>query len=670
MDSINLCKLEEYVVAQIKGEDISHCRDRKQDGSRYVGVDLPDVVGKRYTDAVAALKAAGLIPLPPELGNPAPDKDMTGKVEKVKASRQGELQPGDSITLVVFDEPKLAEILPNLVGLPANKANEIARQAGFIPEFKLGKETRDPKQNGMTYQQTPVAGTPVEAGSQVVITIYSFVEDTLKVPDLTGLPIAEAQRILKNMGLQLSATLDRAAPKTSDEDKVSKQNPGPGADIDAGATVTLWVYGKHENPAATAQTKNVPDETATEYCALGKANFAYQADRDYFVFRKREPRRITSRSYAREYSFLPDNARNVEAAVQQIKQEGKLELVFKGRLPGLCDHLRKNCALSSMNHADGSFFGDICGKWADPPPVYVSQGPATLPDLRGMTLVKAQKALQDMGLTISPELGEPAKKQGDVSRVYKQSPKPGIDVQAGIEVTVWVYGEIEKAEEKVVTGEKIRVPLVTVPLMAAGVPRNYLYSKPRFNFDKTSRTVNVDTPSLYYKYLPERYEVEAEYKGPDQWVCGDGVRRGIITRDSIKLRIRWLEPGDDVKGEKSIQPNCNSQGLDRSIHMRERSRDCSSYSGWITLHSRDSYSSVLVDFSLSDESKVPLFKQTVTDMANMAIKQIEPYAKSCQEPSGHKERKVISLDNVIIDSSGGGRGLGGCGGLFGADACK
>jgi hypothetical protein len=57
-------------------------------------------------------------------------------------------------------------------------------------------------------------------------------------------------------------------------------------------------------------------------------------------------------------------------------------------------------------------------------------------------------------------------------------------------------------------------------------------------------------------------------------------------------------------------------------------------------------------------------------MANTAIKQIEPYAKSCQESSGHKEKEVIPLDSVIIDSGGGGTGLGGCGGLLGADACK
>ena len=590
-----------------------------QDESRSI---TPELTGHSAQEAAAIAKKAGLIP-EFEVGEETRDPKQEGVVYKQIPPPSTPLQPGSHITMLVHTVAASSAV-PDLTGQPAQEAAAIAVRAGLIPEFEVGEETRDPKKEGVVYKQIPSPSTQLQPGSRITMLVHT-VAALPAVPDVIGSDPVVASEALARAGLTAVFEVGEETRDRKKENIVYHQNPSSGSTVEAGSNVVMKLYSFAE-VVQPVKVTIPPEETASEYCSLGKSGFIYQPDHDYFVFRSREPRKITSSVYSREYRFVPDYA---EAGAQQIQQEGKMDLILKGRIPDLCPHLRERCSLSTMNNADKSFFRDICGAWEDPAPAPVSQRPAKLPDLRGMTVANAQKTLQGIDMKISVELGEAAAKQNNVNIVYKQSPGPGIDAAKGGNVTVWIYGEYISVPppNPVVKG----TPLITMPTAIAGVRQLERGLSIYSVFDRKTRNSypegRIEQPDSIMKYSSYHggRAVTNTYKGKLVRYSGGGEGS-----DHMVLQAVWLAEGDDPSQfEKKIPKPVYSKTYESTGGRVKYYIDRGNRRGYILILSSRSYAYVYADClpTKANENRLEQYSEELAKAARRLFDQIEKYAK-------------------------------------------
>ncbi len=172
LDSLNLCTLGEFVERSLRNASLAFCRNRYQPEPQTALVSLPDVVGMTYRKAVAALTAAGLIALPPELGSDAPSPTFVGRVESAIPAVAGQLHRGDKVGLRLFGEASSAVPVPNLVGLGIREAARQLEAAGFTPAFELGEDAPRREMSGQVYRQSPAPGQEIAENAEVTAQVY------------------------------------------------------------------------------------------------------------------------------------------------------------------------------------------------------------------------------------------------------------------------------------------------------------------------------------------------------------------------------------------------------------------------------------------------------------------------------------------------------------------
>ena len=249
LDSLNNCTLGEYVLLRLRGEPTNICQGRHQNNqgrSEKDEVVLPsNIVGKSYTEAVAAIEAAGLVALPPKLGSNASDPTLVGRVELATPIVNGQLHRGDKIGLRVFGKAVVGLSVPNTVGLGIRAAAQAVESVGLVAEFELGGNTLDPKKDKTIVSQFPDPGVEIEPGKSVKMVVLTLKENILSVPDLKGMPISKAKQVLQNLGLTMAPALGDQEPKSNAEvGQVYRQSPDPGLSVKEGVAINVWVYGE------------------------------------------------------------------------------------------------------------------------------------------------------------------------------------------------------------------------------------------------------------------------------------------------------------------------------------------------------------------------------------------------------------------------------------------
>jgi beta-lactam-binding protein with PASTA domain len=153
--------------------------------------------------------------------------------------------------------------VPRVVGQPADKAAATLIDAGLKPEFQrqLSK-----KPSGIVLEQAPAAASSVDRGTTVVLTI-SRGRDTVGVPALTGLRLAEALEKLQAVKLQGTA---KSVASEKPAGQVIAQTPGGGSELKRGATVQLMVSEGRQKVAVPAV---VGEDRATATRTLEEAGF-------------------------------------------------------------------------------------------------------------------------------------------------------------------------------------------------------------------------------------------------------------------------------------------------------------------------------------------------------------------------------------------------------------
>ncbi|MBR1828142.1 MAG: PASTA domain-containing protein [Atopobiaceae bacterium] len=136
--------------------------------------------------------------------------------------------------------------VPNVKGISEIRARTMLEEEGFTPEVK----TRIADDGiGFVLEQEPESGRRIEEGS--VVTIVVAVSRTM--PDVMGLPQAEAQDLLSKAGAQTITIETRASGEP--EGTVIAVDPGVGEAFSSYQTVTLTVASKAEVPDVVGKEK-------------------------------------------------------------------------------------------------------------------------------------------------------------------------------------------------------------------------------------------------------------------------------------------------------------------------------------------------------------------------------------------------------------------------------
>ena len=125
--------------------------------------------------------------------------------------------------------------VPRVISETEAEARQILEAAGF--DVKVEEENNE-AEPGLVFAQDPLPDTQVEEGSEVTIKV-SKGEAPIEVPSVLGDPVAEATRILEDLGFVVKTVPQ--ADDNADPGDVLAQDPAGGEEAPRGSEVTLTV---------------------------------------------------------------------------------------------------------------------------------------------------------------------------------------------------------------------------------------------------------------------------------------------------------------------------------------------------------------------------------------------------------------------------------------------
>jgi eukaryotic-like serine/threonine-protein kinase len=194
-------------------------------------VAVPDVVGAREADAIATLRAAGLVPNAVDIFSDEPSGTVIAQDPKGGTN----IVRGSNVRINISKGPQTVG-LPNVIGQSYDGAAEQLRRAGFTPA-RRDIDAEEPE--GTVVGQDPQPGTLVPPGTRVTLSV-STGQSTTSVPDVRGLEESNAQATLENEGWNV-VIRDTPTQNPDEDGIVISQTPPPGQQADPGSRVTLFV---------------------------------------------------------------------------------------------------------------------------------------------------------------------------------------------------------------------------------------------------------------------------------------------------------------------------------------------------------------------------------------------------------------------------------------------
>jgi membrane peptidoglycan carboxypeptidase len=140
--------------------------------------------------------------------------------------------------------PPRAESVPNVVGLPAEEAQQVLLEAGFTA---LVERVNSNEPRGIVADLSPKGGSSAPGGSAVTIFVSTGHGGKVRVPGVIGFTEEQATQILFDQGLAVSVYYQVVEDDAYDG-RVLGQNPQAGARVEPGSTVTIVVGKKGSGP--------------------------------------------------------------------------------------------------------------------------------------------------------------------------------------------------------------------------------------------------------------------------------------------------------------------------------------------------------------------------------------------------------------------------------------
>ena len=205
-------------------------------GGWYLGsgryTSAPAVLGITQAAAEQKLTAAGL---DVRLGSPAFSETVkAGLVLRQEPEPGGKVRKDGTVTLVMSRGPDRRAV-PALVGSTQPAAEQLLKTAGL----RLGEVTREysSASRGTVIRTDPPAGQKLRPGTKVNLVLSRGVEQ-LPVPDVQGKQQAEAEKIVREAGFEVS--IDAVFNETVPKGVVFDQSPSSGT-AGRGSAITLKV---------------------------------------------------------------------------------------------------------------------------------------------------------------------------------------------------------------------------------------------------------------------------------------------------------------------------------------------------------------------------------------------------------------------------------------------
>jgi eukaryotic-like serine/threonine-protein kinase len=198
-------------------------------------VTVPNVTGQTQEAATTQLAEAGLRAEPISYVNDS--KAKPGFVMQQNPAAAAEVTVGIPVALTVSKGPKQGQV-PNVVGLSESDAMSTLEAAGYAG--KSTKATSADVAAGNVISQSPAAGTVIEAGTSVTITVSKGAPaaPTVAVPNVVGLGVLDAVTQLNDAGLKVGFTF---VADDKNVLKISAQDPAAATQVDPGSKVTISI---------------------------------------------------------------------------------------------------------------------------------------------------------------------------------------------------------------------------------------------------------------------------------------------------------------------------------------------------------------------------------------------------------------------------------------------
>lgn len=195
---------------------------------------VPDQAGSTLEEAERAIEEADLSPRTDPTAEEFDDTVPLGAVIGLRPPAGTVLTVGAPVTMVVSKGPAPTTV-PDVRGLPQATAIAELRRAGLTALVR--RQFDDEIGGGLAIGTDPRAGTGVDRGANVTL----LVSTAPVVPNVTGLPLAQARQVLADAGLNstVRGQLGGFGIFGGFSDRVISQSPRPGQPIRPGTTVSL-----------------------------------------------------------------------------------------------------------------------------------------------------------------------------------------------------------------------------------------------------------------------------------------------------------------------------------------------------------------------------------------------------------------------------------------------
>jgi len=204
-------------------------------------VDVPDLEGLSVSQAESRLNALGLLIVVSGQTVEVPfDSGLIGNVAEQAPSAGSQAEVGTEVTVRLGIARQVS--VPNLIGQSTQNAENAAAAVGLNVDITSTTVTNDQTKDGTVATQDPSAGTVVDEGGFIEVTVYEY--EPL-VPDFVQaqLTLAQAQAQATNIGLgAVSQVGTVATTNASLVGKIASQDPAPGTSVAQGTDIDVTVY--------------------------------------------------------------------------------------------------------------------------------------------------------------------------------------------------------------------------------------------------------------------------------------------------------------------------------------------------------------------------------------------------------------------------------------------
>ncbi|PKM81727.1 MAG: protein kinase [Firmicutes bacterium HGW-Firmicutes-14] len=220
-------------------------------------VIVPNVTGITAEDAQAKLKDSGLQSGVNWVTHPEVERNYVIKQDPAASEK---VKENTKVQLTVSLGPEYVTV-PNVVRKEQAQAEIDLDNAGFEPKVTT-EEYDDEVPAGAVIRQSPEGDTEAKEGSIVKLVVSLGPEPRpVKVPDLVGVPLKDAQAKLDEAKLQLSPDISQEKSAQFLPGYVISQDPAAGTEIQEGEQVKVVLSLGPGPEAKTARVKvKVPDD--------------------------------------------------------------------------------------------------------------------------------------------------------------------------------------------------------------------------------------------------------------------------------------------------------------------------------------------------------------------------------------------------------------------------